>query len=301
VAGNWNSGRRPGSGLGMRYWTKRKEREYQWHLAEQARLKEERHKAALERARVQANAWRRRRDKRWRAENKAAELAEAVLPHPQLRAPLRKRKPEPSGKSAERWRKFGVRQKRLLSDWEQALREDRRRTKRIARGLSPTPMISTARSKLTRERRVARREAYLSSQWFSPALDELTARAIITERHPNRTALEQHYDYAALAAQCHAASLNVNRFTIAENGVDGVAAASEQRAILQEITQGSLDNLLDAVVKAATISSLRSMPQFQGIDETWVENLCRKSRDHAQVIWGAGELIFKTVSDKEKK
>lgn len=173
--------------------------------------------------------------------------------------------------------------------------------RRAAKGLPPIKS-STQRAQDARARKEARWQAYLAGAWWSPELSEREAKAVLAERYPNRTEIERHTDYVSLAEQCRAAALNLNRFTIALEGEDGVAKAREQRAILHEITHGTLNDLVANVEKAAAIPNLQSMESFQGMgsDETWIENMCRKSRDAAQIMWGRGERVLQAMKTKSQ-
>jgi hypothetical protein len=272
------------------YWTRRMQRELELREAEQERLKEQhrirRAEAARERNRTRSREWARR----IRQSLKAAGLP---CPHGGK---------EPPKASTPRMRQWRERQRALREAWDAALKENRRRDRRIARGLPPLPKTSTQRAQESRERKAAQRAAYLTNQWWSPALSESDAKAIVQNQQPGVDESRIQTNYVCLKAQADGARLNLNAFVIAENG-DGIQKAVEQRAIFNEIQRKTGSTDLVAVLKQAeSMPDLRSViPQLSGRsgDETWNRNVMQKAIDRGATMWGRGDLILKAAREEK--
>jgi hypothetical protein len=144
-----------------------------------------------------------------------------------------------------------------------------------------------------RARRAAKWAEFLINQWFSPSLPDQEALGIIIQTHV-RSQLEAFNDLAYLRSQCEHNALNLNRFVVSMPGKDGVAAAVEARAVLEQLQHGELAGLAESAVKASTIGSLKELPGLGG-DDSWSENLRRKARDSAQSQWREGSSVYKAV------
>jgi hypothetical protein len=272
------------------YWTRRMQRELELREVEQERLKEQhrikRADAAKERNRTRSREWARR----IRQTLKAAGLP---CPHGGK---------EPPKASTPRMRRWRERQRVLREAWDAALKENRRRDRRIARGLPPMPKTSTQRAQESRERKAAQRADYLANQWWSPALSETDAKAILQNQQPGVDESRIQTNYVCLKAQADGARLNLNAFVIAENG-DGIQKGVEQRAIFNEVYRqlGTVD-LLAVLKQAESVPDLRSViPQLSGRsgDETWNRNVMQKAIDRGATMWGRGDLILKAAREEK--
>lgn len=287
-----------GANRGKRYWTARREREYHAWLIKQAAQKEARHQAALERARVKAGE----RQKNRRAENWAARAAGLPVPYPAL---MRHGGRERPGASTARVRRFHERRRVLVAAWKAALKEDRRRTRRIAKGLIPTPKTSTQRAQETRARKAAERATYLVSEWWAPALSEQDAKAIILNQHPTLDEMQLAFHYSRFVESCYGYSVNVNRFTLATGGVDGIAQANERRAIFNELHKAaSLAGTADIEIvlkESEAIAALSDVPSCQVTyqDPSYAKNLIVNALDDAERMWRDGEQIRKNVGKQK--
>jgi len=103
-------------------------------------------------------------------------------------------------------------------------------------------------------------------------------------------------------AQADHAALNVNAFTIATDGIDGVRRASERRAIFSEVfedlqnTAGMPPDLVEVLNVAEAIPSLASMPKFAGETvDCRLANAIQESRDFGQAMWRRGGEILRAV------
>ena len=162
----------------------------------------------------------------------------------------------------------------------------------------------------SRAKKAAAREEFLRSQWFSPELSEQEAKAIIMERAPAGTdEMQVHLEYVRLSYQAKSAALNLNRFTIAQEGEDGIEMAKMARAIFNEVRleMSTVDYVavLDKIA-AEKITELRPIVAYgDPANETWLKNLEIKSIDSAQWMIGNGSGILKAVQEsyktKEKK
>ena len=112
--------------IGMRYWTKRRRQELEHWEQRQAVLKVQRDAEAKEKRRLRANAS--ARD--YRARRKAA-----GLPNPKRS----NRKPEKRGNSTIRMRRWREKWRILLAAWDEAIKINKRRDRRVAKGLPPVP------------------------------------------------------------------------------------------------------------------------------------------------------------------
>ncbi len=278
--------------IGMRYWTKRRQQELEHWEQRQAVLKVQRAAEAKEQRRLRANASARA----YRARRKAA-----GLPTPKRS----NRKPEKKGNSTIRMRRWREKWRILLVAWGEAIREDRRRTRRIAKGLPPIPKKNAEMVAASRAKKAAVREEYLRSQWFSPELSEQEAKAIIMERAPAGTdEMQVHLEYVRLSYQAKSASLNLNRFTIAQEGEDGIEMAKMARAIFNEtrISMSTVDyNAVLNKIAAEKITELRPIVAYgDPTNETWLKNLEIKSIDSAQWMIGNGSGILQAVQESHK-
>ena len=209
--------------IGMRYWTKRRRQELEHWEQRQAVLKAQRDAEAKEQRRLRANASARA----YRARRKAAGLPNPKTEQSQTR--------EARGNSTIRMRRWREKWRILLAAWDEAIKINKRRDRRVAKGLSPVPRSNAEMVAASRAKKAAAREEYLRSQWFSPELSEQEAKAIIAERAPAGTdEMQVHLEYVRLSYQAKSASLNLNRFTIAQEGEDGIEMAKMARAIFNE-------------------------------------------------------------------
>lgn len=292
--GGIGSGNR-GANRGMEYWTVRKEREYEFWIQEQARLKEERRlarqTAAKERARVKA----RERYARLQAARKAAGI------------PCRHGGKEKPGASTSRVRRWRQRQRVLLAACDAAIRENKRRDRRIARGLPAVPKTHAERQADYLKRKAAERVAYLTSQWWAPALSEADAKAALRAQHPTLTEIEIHTAYAHLLACADHACLNINAFVLADATTDGIALAVERRTISYECYQAavggtSLPDILTVLKQAEGIASITDVPKIAEHKEnpSWQRNVIQNSEHFAKAFWGRGERILRAVREAKK-
>lgn len=284
--GGIGSGPRPGDRLGATYWTVRKEREYRCWLAEQTRLKEERHQAAKRRANVRRREYRRE----CRGANRVARAAGLPLPHPWI---WKSHKPEPPGASTPRWRRFTERQRSLLATWTAAIAEDKKRTRRLAKGLPAVQKTHAERQADYVKRKAAEKAVRLANSWFSPELGETAAREQIRQTHPELDDVTIHYQYGHLAALCKQWRLNVNAFTIARNGEDGVARANQARAVFDYIQRATNNTDYIAVLKSAGF-----VTDFAGL--VGDINAQNKAIIRAGERWGTGNAILKAVQGKRE-
>jgi hypothetical protein len=283
MAGNWrsrnrssNRGRRPRT-----YWTVRRARQLAIWESEQARLKEERHRAALARARAKAKE----RGKVRTAANRAARAAGLPVPYPERCRHGGKDKP---GASTARVRRWKERQRVLLAAWSAALKEDRLRTRRIAKGLRPVPKTHAERQTDYLKRKAAERAYRLGNSWFSPELGETPAKEQIAKTHPGLDAMSIHVQYGWLAQQCRMSRLNVNNFTIACDGEDGVAGANQARAIFDNIHTRTNNPDYVAVLKSAGF-----VKDFAGL--VGDINAQNKAIVAASERWANGAAILRAV------
>jgi hypothetical protein len=170
--------------------------------------------------------------------------------------------------------------------------------------LPPSPKTSTQRAAETRARKAAAFALGLISNWWSPALSEQDAKAIIHERYPSLDATDIQTNYASLLAQANGARLNVNRFTIAQVDEDGVEKAKLARGIFAEVRQEMTTVDYVAVlhkIAAGKITELRPLVAYGDVtDKTWLQNLETKSIDSAQQMIGNGQGIYEAVQESHK-
>ncbi len=139
----------------------------------------------------------------------------------------------------------------MIEAWTEALKEDRRRARRIAKGLSPVAPTHADRQREYVKRKADAKATLLTYSWFSPELSETPAREQIAKTHPELDDITVHYQYGHLAALCKQWHLNVNNFTIAQMGQDGVEKANHSRAIFDYIQTRTNNTDYIAVLKAA--------------------------------------------------
>jgi len=283
MAGNWRSGNRS-SNRGRRprtYWTVRRARQLATWEAEQARLKEERHRTALACARAKAKE----RGKVRTAANRAARAAGLPVPYPERCRHGGKDKP---GASTARGGRFRERRRILLAAWSAALKEDRLRTRRITKGLPPLPKTHAERQADYLKRKAEERAYRLANSWFSPELGEMPAKEQIAKTHPGLDAMSIQVQYGWLVQQCRMWRLNVNNFTIACDGEDGVKTANQERAIFHNIQSRTNNRDFMAVLKSAGF-----VTDFAGlVGDTNAQN---KAIVAAAEHWGNGTAILRAV------
>jgi hypothetical protein len=283
MPGNSRSGNRS-SNRGRRprfYMTNRRRLELAHWEAKQARLKAERHQAALARARAKA----RERGKARTAANKAARVAGLPLPYPERCRHGGKDKP---GASTPRWRRFIECRRILLIAWDAAIRENRRRDRRVAKGLPPVPPTHAQRQADYLKRKAAEKAFRLASSWWSEDIPEGVAKEQIRHTHPTLDEMSVHVQYGWLVQQCRMWRLNVNRFTISEDGQDGIATANQARAIFDYIQKATNNTDHVAVLKAASL-----VADFAGL--VGDINAQNKAIVAAGERWGNGAAISRAV------
>jgi hypothetical protein len=288
--GGVGSGPRPGDRLGAIYMTANRRRQIAIWEAEHARLKEERHQAALERQRIRNNERSKNRSKEQRAANREARAAGLPLPYPNIWRP---HKPEPARASTPRWRHFIERQRTLLSAWTEAIAEDKKRTRRLAKGLPPLPKTHAQRQADYLKRKAAERAERLAASWFSPELGETSARERIRQTHPSLDEMTVHVEYGCLVQQCKMWRLNVNNFTIAQIGEDGITKANLARAIFDTIQTRTNNPDYVSVLKSADF-----VTDFAGL--VGDVNAQNKAIIRAGERWGTGSAILKAVQGKRE-
>jgi hypothetical protein len=284
--GGYGSGPKLGVPRGE-YFTRRKRQELELWEMEQARQKELRR----ERQKVHARELARQSAARRRARLRAAGL------------PLPRGGREPSGASTPRVARWRRRHREEWQAWDAAIAENKRRDRRIARGLPATPKTSTERARESRERKASQRAIYLESQWWSPELSEKDAKAILVSQHPSLAdEMELQVQYAWLLQRAKHADLNVNYFVIADASTDGIALASERRAIFYELYKAaeggmSLPDIYTILKQSEAITSLKDLPSIaQHKDNpSWQKNVEINARDRARTFWGSGCRIYKVV------
>lgn len=290
MAGNANSGNR-NAYRGNRpktYWTERKELEYQDYLRKQTAIKEaarlKREEASRERRRIRSREYKRK---------KREELKAAGIPCPHGGK-------EPPKASTARVRRFYERRRILIAAWDAAHKEERRRNRRIAKGLPPTPKSSTQRAKESKERKEAKQREYSTSQWWADELTEQEAKVEIKKVHPEFDEMQTHMEFVRLSALCRGYALNVNRYTI---GASDLGSANRARAIFNELSvrMRTIDTI--AILKATEATSdLESLVvRGDANDKTWVKNLVIKSLDYGKNFIGTGVVIRNAFKKGGKK
>jgi hypothetical protein len=270
-----------GANKGKRYWTRGREEEYRRYLEEQKRQKEIRRERQKIQARELGKLSMRRQRAKARAEGRVL-VADS------------NKKPEPPGSSTPRVRRCRERQrvqKEAAHVAELAARREAEGKERIR--------TSTERARLSRERKAAKRAAYLASQWWSPALSESDAHALIQEQHPAFDTLQVHLEYVGLLNQANGWRLNLNRFTIA---ADGFEKANKSRAIFNQIQIETNTADYAAVLQKAEITTdLQGLVRYgDPTDATWQKNLVTTAIDCAARTLGNGSSILQMM-EKNKE
>lgn len=121
------------------------------------------------------------------------------------------------------------------------------------------------------------------SQWYSPEISELQACEILRAQHVKESALE--VEYMHLAACARAVRLNVNKFVLAAEDVDGLALAQEQRAIFSELQRRSHRTDYIELAKEAATMRLADLLQSSDINDL------RRAMDLAAVLWADGAAL----------
>ena len=187
---------------------------------------------------------------------------------------------EPSGASTKRTRAFRARQKaKRLAD-QKAARAAKRQAldaARIARGLPPAK-TSTERAAESRARRADIRESFLNLRWYLPAIDSKTVERILEERQPRLHNTQYLRQRDNLERECRRYGLNLNQFTVAENGIQ---RARERRAIFHQCYLKRQDSL--------------TMFELVQESESVTEIPSEQTLNDAQTKWGAGESIYQAV------
>jgi hypothetical protein len=186
-----------------------------------------------------------------------------------------------------------------LAAWDEAIREDRRRTRRIAKGLRATPLTQAekdaayrARKAEKQARKAAEKAVYLASQWWSPEItSEGEIRRLIHEQHPDLDEMQLHVECGRLLTIAHGENLRVNTFVIADAKTDGVELACERRAIFYEcysVTEGgtSLPDISSILRQAEAIKSIKDVPSIAAHKDnpSWQANKIINSLDYARIF-----------------
>ena len=91
----------------------------------------------------------------------------------------------------------------FLEAWDAALRENRRRTRRVAKGLPATPKSPAQRTTEARERRKQAWEAYIVNQWWSPEISAAEAKEILRGLHPSFTEYQVEFEHGRILSCVH--------------------------------------------------------------------------------------------------
>lgn len=286
---------KPGSGghgrnRGVHHWTARRQRELDEALERQKRMRAQKRAAAKERARVRRNE----RDKAKRAERRAAGLPRPYHDRIQARREERKaaglpRNYEAPGSSTPRWRKWRAKQKGLLKAWDAALRENRRRTRRIAKGLPATPKSPAQRTTEARERRKQAWEVYVVAQWWSEEIPPAEAKEILRGLHPSFTEYQVEFEHGRILSCAHHEKLNLNRFILSRP--EGIQFASERRAIFYDLyyhAQGGsqLPDVSLILEQEAAIKSVADLPSIVSLNcnAGWLRNLTQRAVEYGKSL-----------------
>lgn len=206
--------------------------------------------------------------------------------------PSPKHKPEKPGSSTTRWRKWEDRRRvaaAAAAAQAQAAHVAQLAAKREAEG-KERARTNAEHQAAWREREKIKRAALLAGQWFSPALTIDEIEAILKEQFPNLDGLRRYTSQAHLMACADREKLNVNRYLIATDGVDGLALAVEKRAIFSEAFEamqkaaGKPPDLIECLRAAEAIPCL--------IGDV---NARRRAQDFARSVWGAGSEIYEAL------
>lgn len=284
----------PGSGskLGVprgEYFTRGKQRELElWEAERERRLADQRKRAeerTLERARKRSRA---RRDRL-----KAAGL------------PLPRGGKDKAGASTVRMRRLRERRRILLEAWNQALKENRRRDRRVARGLPAAPKTSTQRARECLERKATKHAVYLEylrlQCWFSPAVSPETVQGWLEAKEPGLHSSQYIYRRAMLEQECAKQQLNLNAFTVAEGGIE---KAVLQRAIFYEMSRDTLKDLSVVLKEAEDISSLKDVPSIAALHtlpEGYTKNAINDAMYYAPQSIGNGDGIYLALTKGNKQ
>lgn len=291
---------------GVPRWTQGKQRELEEALEREARIRAERRAAAKERARIRINE---------RRKAKRAEARAAGLPRPYaegIKANKERRRAaglwpnyEAPGASTPRWRRWWAKQKAFLKAWTAAIREDRRRARRVAKGLPPTPKSASERAAESRERRRVAREAYLIIQWWSPEISAGEAKTVLQGLYPAFDEYQLSFEYNKLLGCARHAKLNLNRF-ILSRPADGIQLASERRAIFHELYHAAiggpeLPDVVAILEQEAATKTLADVPAIAsaGHNPGWLRNVMQKSMDFGMSLVDL-EMINREVLKSRK-
>ena len=186
---------------------------------------------------------------------------------------------EPPGASTKRVRRFRARKRAEREAAKKAARAAKRQAldaARIARGLKPAK-TSTERAAEYRARRALVRESLLTLKWYLPAIDSKTVERILEERQPRLHNTQYLRQRDNLERECRRYGLNLNQFTVAENGIQ---RARERRAAFHQCYLTRQSSTMFELLQES--ESLTEIPSEQALNDS-------------QARWGNGELIYQAI------